>query len=175
MQMTVQPSPTTSAAQAFQSYFAAHRAAVLRLLVGMVGPVDAEDCFQETFLKALRAWPPPVLGHQLDSWTLTIAHRTAIDWLRRAGREHATGEVPEVPVEEAAELGVLDAQELWVAVSALAPRQRAAVVLRSVLDHSHAQSAEVLDCSEEAARRAYADGIAALRGKVERGELEVER
>jgi RNA polymerase sigma factor (sigma-70 family) len=176
MQVLVQPaSATTSTAAAFQSYFVAHRAAVLRLLVGMVGPVDAEDCFQETFLKALRAWPPPVLGHQLDAWTLTIAHRTAIDWLRRAGREVATGDVPERAISDEAELGVLDAMELWDAVGTLAPKQRAAVVLRAVLDHSHAQAAEVLECSEDAARRSYADGIAALRGQVRRGELEVER
>jgi RNA polymerase sigma factor (sigma-70 family) len=154
-----------AAAPAFQEFFVTQRAAVLRLLVGMVGPVDAEDCFQETFLKALRAWPPPVQGRQLDAWVLTIAHRTAIDHLRAGGREHAVAAVPEQAVVD--DLADLDAEELWRAVGALAPRQRASVALRTVLDYSHARSAEVLDCSEEAARRAYADGIAALRRTME--------
>jgi RNA polymerase sigma factor (sigma-70 family) len=152
-------------APAFQPFFLAQRGAVLRLLVGMVGPVDAEDCFQETFLKALRAWPPPVEGRQLDAWVLTIAHRAAIDHLRAGGREHAVDVVPEQAVVD--DLAALEAEDLWHAVGSLAPRQRAAVVLRTVLDYSHAQSAEVLDCSEDAARRAYADGIAALRRTIE--------
>jgi RNA polymerase sigma factor (sigma-70 family) len=152
---------------AFQSCFVAHRAAVLRLCVGMVGAIDAEDVFQETFLKALRAWPPPVVEAQLQAWVLTIAHRTAIDLLRRRGRDVATGEVPELAVEEPALLAGLEAEELGRAVAGLPPKQRAAVVLRTVLDYSHAQAAEVMHCSEDAARRSFADGIAALRRTME--------
>ena len=161
--------------QPFQAFYVAHRAVVLRLLVGMVGPIDAEDCFQEAFLKALRAWPPPVQGRQLDAWVLTIAHRTAIDLLRARGSELVLAEVPERVAQDDVALDALDAPELWQAVGALAPNQRGAVVLRTVLDFSHAQSAQVLECSEEAARRSYADGIAALRGKVRSGALEVDR
>jgi RNA polymerase sigma factor (sigma-70 family) len=162
--------------QPFQSFFVAHRAAVLRLLVGMVGPADAEDCFQETFLKALRSWPPPVQGRQLDAWVLTIAHRTALDLLRsRSGSAVAMADPPEPSASDDTDLAMLDADALWDAVRALPPKQRGAVVLHTVLDHSHGQAAEVLECSEDAARRSYADGIAALRGQVERGELEVGR
>ncbi len=150
----------------FQPFFLAQRGAVLRLLVGMVGPVDAEDCFQETFLKALRAWPPANASGRLDAWVLTIAHRTALDMLRARGREVATDVVPEQPsasgdIERA--LATLDAQDLWDAVRALPPKQRSAVVLRAVLDYSHAQSAQVLGSSEDATRRSYADGIRSLR------------
>ena len=163
--------------QPFQPFFASQRGAVLRLLVGMVGPDDAEDCFQDTFLKALRAWPPADTHGRLDSWVLTIAHRTAIDLLRTRGREVATDELPEQPVvaEDERVLAALDADELWQAIAGLAPMQRATIVLRAVLDYSHAQSADVLDTSEDAARRSYADGIQALRGMVQRDELEVER
>ncbi|MCW2922559.1 MAG: sigma-70 family polymerase sigma factor [Thermoleophilia bacterium] len=161
----------------FQPFFAAQRGAVLRLLVGMVGPDDAEDCFQETFLKALRAWPPRDARGRLDSWVLTIAHRTALDLLRARGREVATGELPEQPVvdEDDRVLAALDADELWRAVAGLSPMQRATIVLRAVLDFSHARSAEVLATSEDAARRSYADGIHALRGLVDRNELEAGR
>ena len=170
------PTPVQPA-QPVQPFFAAPRGAVLRLLVGMVGPDDAEDCFQETFLKALRAWPPADARGRLDSWVLTIAHRTALDLLRARGREVATDAPPEQPVvgEDERVLAALDAHELWRAVAALAPMQRATIVLRAVLDFSHAQSAEVLDTSEDAARRSYADGIRVLRGMVERDELETGR
>lgn len=152
---------------AFQACFDAHRAAVLRLCVGMVGPVDAEDAFQETFLKVLRTWPAPVAGRrQLEAWVLTIAHRTAIDVLRRR-RDVPVASVPEPAIEDPALLARLEAEELWQAVGGLAPKQRAAVVLRTVLDCSHAQAAEVLECSDDAARRSYADGIAALRRTME--------
>ncbi len=169
--------PPTQPAQPFQAFFAAHRGAVLRLLVGMVGPDDAEDCFQETFLKALRAWPPADTHGRLDSWALTIAHRTALDLLRSRGRELAIEELPEQPVvdEDERVLAALDAAELWHAVAGLTPMQRATIVLRAVLDYSHAQAAAVLDTSEDAARRSYADGIRALRGMVDRDELETRR
>ncbi|MEO6867671.1 MAG: sigma-70 family RNA polymerase sigma factor [Gaiellales bacterium] len=164
---------------AFQEFYAAHRAVVLRLLVGMVGPVDAEDCFQETFLKVLRAWPPAERGANLDSWLLVIAHRTAIDLLRSRTRElPASTDVNELADMQALaaprELEFADAPALWAAVRDLAPKQRAVVVLRIVLDRSHAQIAEVLDCSEAAARRSYADAIVALRTRATHGELEVE-
>lgn len=163
--------------QPFQAFFAAQRGAVLRLLVGMVGPDDAEDCFQDTFLKALRAWPPADVDGRLDSWVLTIAHRTALDLLRTRGREVATDAPPDQPIlgEDDRVLAALDADELWRAVAGLAPMQRATIVLRAVLDFTHAQSARVLDTSEDAARRSYADGIAVLRGIVERDELETGR
>lgn len=155
--------------QPFQSFFVATRGAVLRLCVGMVGPSDAEDCFQEAYLKALRAWPPADPGGRVDSWMLTIANRTALDLLRTRGREVPSEDLPEQPVvgEDDRVLAALDADELWEAVRALPPKQRASVVLRSVLDYSHAQSALVLDTSEDAARRSYADGIRTLRHQLD--------
>lgn len=169
MDARVQPGPDP-----FQQSFLDHRAAVLRLLVGMVGPDVAQDCFQDTFLKALRAWPPGEVGDRIGGWLLTIAHRTALDQLRRARPdspdallelEPAPGHVPV--------LARLDAPELWAAVRALPEQQRAAVVLHVVLDRTHAQAAAVMGCSDAAARRSYADGVAALRRQVEQGTLEV--
>jgi RNA polymerase sigma factor (sigma-70 family) len=146
---------------AFEPFHAAHRVAVLRLLVGMVGPVDAEDCYQESWLKALRAWPPADPSGRLDSWILTIAHRTALDHLRRRGREQPVARLPEVATED--DLSRLAPGDLHHAVAHLPEQRRAALLLRVVLDRSHAQVAQVLGCSEPAARRACADALAQLR------------
>ncbi len=148
----------------FQSFYVAHRAAVLRLLTGMVGPDDAQDCFQDTWLKVLRAWPPRDPDGRLDSWVLTIAHRTALDALRRRAGAAPAAEVPAVADEM--ELVTLGPSDLHAAVMALPERQRAVVLLRVVLDKSHAQIGETLGCSTDAARRSYADAIAALRTKM---------
>lgn len=154
--------PTATDHAPFQSFYVAHRAGVLRLLVGMVGPDEAQDCYQETWLMALRAWPPADVDGRLDSWALTIAHRCALDRLRNRGTEFAVAQLPEQARDDEL-LAACEPDELWDAVRALAPKRRAAIVLRIVLDQSHAQAAEVLGCSEDAARRNYADAIAELR------------
>jgi RNA polymerase sigma factor (sigma-70 family) len=73
-----------------------------------------------------------------------------------------------VPVAEADSGGTVAVadgrdEELWSAVRALPPKQRAAVVLRFVNDFSHREVAAVLDCSEEAARRSLHEGLGRLR------------
>jgi RNA polymerase sigma factor (sigma-70 family) len=148
----------------FQRLLDDHSDAVLRFLVGSVGPVDADDCFQETVIAALRAYPRLRHTDNLRGWLLTIAHRKALD-LHRAKARGA------VPAGEAEELGVVAEgdpfapadDELWSAVRALPPKQRGAVLLRFVGDLSHREIAVALDSSEEAARRALADGLAKLR------------
>ena len=57
------------------------------------------------------------------------------------------------------------ADELWSAVSGLPPKQRSAVVLRFATDMAYAQIGEMLDCSEDAARRNVHEGLEKLRGE----------
>ena len=90
--------------------------------------------------------------------------RTAFLLARRmlSDRRTTDNRIPEQPYRDS-EVSL----ELKMALSRLSPSQRAAVVLRTVLDQSHAQAAAVIGCSEDAARRNYADGIAALRRTME--------
>src|SRR5436309_15448803 len=44
---------------------------------------DADDLYQETFLAAFRAWPPPRAGNE-RAWLYKIATNKAIDQVRRA-------------------------------------------------------------------------------------------
>jgi RNA polymerase sigma factor (sigma-70 family) len=154
----------------FQSFLDEHRGTVYRFLVASVGPVEADDCFQETFLAALRAYPKLRHGSNLRSWVLTIATRKAIDAGRsRARRPRAVEDVAEV-ADRAARDGddrgpaVADPDDpLWRAVRALPPRQRVAVVHRYVLDRSYADVAEALGTNEETARKHVSLGVKQLR------------
>ena len=57
-----------------------------RFLVSSVGASDADDCFQETFISALRAYPRLRANSNLRAWVLTIAHRKALDCHRGRAR-----------------------------------------------------------------------------------------
>jgi len=144
----------------FQRLLDEHAAEVMGVLRGAVGRTDAEDCFQETFLAALRAYPKLDDAANLRGWLLTIAHRKAID------QHRANGKRP-LPVAEVAEVAVEDPgpadDGIWELVGALPPKQRAAVALRYACDLPHAEIAAALGCSPEAARRSLHEGMKRLR------------
>jgi RNA polymerase sigma factor (sigma-70 family) len=156
----------------FQELLDEHGSDVLGFLVASVGPNDAEDCFQETFIAALRAYPKLEHSRNLRSWLLTIAHRKAIDHHRARGRRPLpSGNAAEVGggipgANNAGERVERSGGELWRMVSALPPKQRSAVVLRYAADMSYPQIGEMLDCSREAARRNVHEGLQKLRGEL---------
>jgi RNA polymerase sigma factor (sigma-70 family) len=157
----------------FQELLDEHASDVLGFLVASVGPHDAEDCFQETFVAALRAYPRLEHASNLHSWLLTIAHRKAIDHHRARGRRAVPGGSPEevaggTPSSNSSPEAVVAGgePELWTAVSGLAPKQRSAVVLRFATDMDYRGIARTLDCSEEAARQNVAEGLKRLRGEL---------
>src|SRR5438445_3973945 len=118
----------------FQVFLEQNRTMVYRFLRASVGANDADDCFQETFLSALRAYPRLRHGTNLRAWVFTIAHRKAIDSHRgRARRATPTDEVPERPTSDAPD----GDPALWTAVRELPTKQRDAVLLRYVNDLSH--------------------------------------
>jgi RNA polymerase sigma factor (sigma-70 family) len=149
----------------FQRFLDAHREAVLAFLRAMVGPGDADDCFQETFIAAMRAYDR-MDGRHPRAWVMTIARRKAIDHHRaRARRPEPRDELPEIPVHDR-----LPDREIWQSVAGLPDGQRAAVALRYAADLPYREVAKALDCTEAAARRRVADGLAALRKTLDRGE-----
>ncbi|MQA73073.1 MAG: sigma-70 family RNA polymerase sigma factor [Solirubrobacterales bacterium] len=152
----------------FQRFLDEHREPVLGFLRAMVGPHDADDCFQETFIAALRAYRR-MDGRHPRAWVMTIARRKAIDHHRaRARRPEPRAELPEIVAgDHGADPG---ATAIWAAVGELAPGQRAAVALRYAADLPYREIAAALDCSEPAARRRVADGLRALRANVDREE-----
>jgi RNA polymerase sigma factor (sigma-70 family) len=144
----------------FQRFLDAHRDDVWRFLVAAVGRDAADDCFQETFMSAMRAYPRTRIENP-RAWVLTIAHRKALDHHRaRARRPVPVGAIPDAPAPEAPDA---TGDGVWERVSDLPPKQRAALLLRFAGDLSHREVAAALGCSEEAARRSAHEGLKRLR------------
>ena len=140
----------------FQELLDAHARELHRFLLGMVGPEAADDCFQETWLAALRAYPRLAPGANHRAWLYTIARRKAIDH-HRARRSPA---LPSPPARD--ELALGDAR-LWGAVRALPSRQLAAIVHRFVSDLPYREVGLRMGCSEAAARQSVHLGLRRLR------------
>lgn len=140
----------------FETFYAEHRSEVLGLLRRKLGHDRADDAFQETFLRALRAYDRLDHGEHLRAWVLTIASRVAIDVYRRTT---ATVEVPELAHEDARPAY----EDLGELTDGLPPKERAAVVLRYGYDLTFEQIAAALDSSPDAARQATSTGVRRLR------------
>ena len=146
----------------FQQFLEANRATVYRFLTVAVGPQDADDAFQETFLAALRAYRGSVsrTSSTGGSSRSRAARRSTTIGAPDAARCRPTS-LPERPVHDPAPHDPDD--PLWSAVRALPPRQRVAVVHRHVLDRPYAEIAELMGCSEQTARANVYQGTKRLR------------
>ena len=140
-----------------------HGQVVLRVCRALLPVHDAEDAAADAFLAALQAYPRLRPDSDVKSWLVTIAHRKALDILRRKAR-HA------VPVQDVPERATatepasfLPDEPLWTAVRGLPAKQRHAVAYHYVADLAYAEVATIMGTSEAAARRNAADGIKALR------------
>jgi RNA polymerase sigma factor (sigma-70 family) len=140
-----------------------HKVPLHRYLVAAVGVHDAHDCFQETMLAALRAYPGLRHADNLGGWLYTIAHRKVVDLVRARDRRAVPVEVvPERPF-DVPELGD---GSVWAVVDGLPTKQRTAVLLRHAADRPYSEIAAVLECTEAAARQNVRAGLARLREEV---------
>ena len=149
---------TTLAVPPFERFYDAHRDEVFGLLARRLGRQAAEDAFQETFLRALRAYDRLDHAEHLRAWVLTIASRVAIDTLRRK-RPEALDDEPATHDERP----VL--AQLEHLADELPPTERTAVVLRYGFDLDYADIAAALGSTPEAARQAASSGVRRLRQK----------
>lgn len=167
---------------AFDAAVVQHGPTVRRVCRAVLGVgADADDAWSETFLSALRAWPELPEETNVEAWLVRVAHRRAVDVVRRAARAAtpAGGADDVALLDEWARGGALlgrsargtgtgDDDEvgdpaIWAAVAALPTRQRLCVAYRYLGGLPYAEIAELTGGSEAAARRAAADGVAALR------------
>lgn len=150
----------------FDDFLEEHREAVHRYLVAAAGADDADDCFQETFLAALRAYGRLTDGSNLRGWVLTIASRKALDAHRSRRKRRLQADVA---ARDAARSAVTDGgladsgTDVWEPVRSLPPRQRTAVLHRYVNDLAYAQIGALMGTTEEAARQNVHAGLKRLR------------
>jgi len=141
----------------FERFYEAHKGEVLALLRRRAGRDRADDLFQETFLRALRAYGRLEHGEHLRAWVLTIASRLVVD---RARRTRPEGELQTEP-------GVEDDrpayEELAPLTDELPPKERAAVVLRYGYGLGYDEIGAALGSTEQAARQAASAGVRRLR------------
>ena len=144
----------------FERFYEERKDEVLGYLARLLGREAAEDAFQETFLRALRAYGRLEHGRQLRAWVFTIATNVALDERRRRR-----------PVGEPVEIAVGDSRPAYAELEPLAgelpPTERAAVVLRYGYDLSYDDTGAALGSSPEAARQAASSGVRRLRRRHE--------
>jgi RNA polymerase sigma factor (sigma-70 family) len=143
----------------FERFYEEQQGPVLRQLRAMLGRDAAEDAFQETFLRALRAYPTLEHGRHLRAWALAIARNVALDALRRS--RVTSADVPDLEsVDEP-----LPYEEIRRLTAGLPQKERAAVFLRYGYDLSYEDIGSALGSSPEAARQAASSGVRRLRRK----------
>jgi RNA polymerase sigma factor (sigma-70 family) len=142
----------------FERFYEATRGEIFAFLVRRLGRDRAEDAFQETFLRALRAYGRLEHGLHLRAWAYTIATRVAHDEHRRL----CAPEAAEEPVAFDRRPAYAELEHL---AAGLPPTERAAVVLRYGYDLDYADIGAALGSSAEAARQAASAGVRRLRRK----------
>jgi RNA polymerase sigma factor (sigma-70 family) len=149
----------------FEAVVELHGPAVLRFCVAQTGSERGEDVFQETMLAALRAYDEVRDARAIGSWLFSIAARKAVDSHRGRARAPEPVADPEPPLVD--DGPVLRDDGIWKLVRSLPGKQRTAVTLRYLADLSHREIAEVMQTSEDAARRNVFEGLRRLREHVE--------
>lgn len=132
---------------------------------------DADDLYQETLLKAFRAFSKLPADANHRAWFYRIASNTFISDRRKRNRENPLSEAHEqsLRADTPDDARTIDARDLLleveVFVATLPPKQRVALVLRKHHGLEYAQIADTLNCSQEAARANVHEALRKLRGQ----------
>ncbi len=149
---------------AFNRVFTEHQAPVLRTAYRMTGNwPDAEDIAQQVFIRLHRNGLDFPNHAALASWLYRVTVNLCMDQFR-SSREMVS--VPELPsLARSSESELIREQEkaqLMAALAQLAPRERAAIVLREIEGLSTAEVAEILGSTPGTVRSQGAHAMAHL-------------
>jgi RNA polymerase sigma-70 factor (sigma-E family) len=145
----------------FREFVDARYADLLRVAYHLTGSADeAEDLVQSALVKVMRRWrrvdePMAYLRRVMVNQHISV-------WRRYRAREVVTAILPDRPVRDVA-YGVTEREALHQAMRTLAPRTRAVIVLRYVVDLPEAEVAEALGCSVGSVKSRASRGLARLR------------
>jgi len=154
------------APEGFESFFQAEHARLLRALFLVTGNrQEAEELMQDAFLAVWERWDRV---REMDSPTGCL-YRTAMNAFRSRARRAArvakrlVGRTPGGDEFAAAD----ERDAVSRALARLTPRQRAALVLTALLDHSSEEAAEIMNVKPVTVRVLASQGRAALKGELE--------
>jgi RNA polymerase sigma-70 factor (sigma-E family) len=153
---------------AFAEFAAARARSLHRAAYLMVGdPQLAQDLVQEALTKTYVAWPRLRDPHNAEAYCRKAITTTAISWFRRKGwnNERPTETLPEGTL-GGHDTTVADRDQVWRALQALPPRQRAALVLRFYEDLTEAQTAAAMGCASGTVKSQVSAGLAKLRDRL---------
>ena len=123
----------------------------------------AEDLVQTALEKCFAAWPRLRAYEAADAYVRRTIVNTYLSWRRkRAWSEVPRERFDDHPAADAIDI-VSERSMLMDALAELAPRQRAAIVLRYYEDLSVQQTAELLGCSIGTVKSQTSDALARLR------------
>jgi RNA polymerase sigma-70 factor (sigma-E family) len=158
--------------RAFAELFEAERAPALRLAYAMTGDAAvAEDVVAEAFARTYERWAKGKIDNPNAYVKRAVVNEVRSTWRRLAvRRKHAARELGVEPSTPFRADRIADADVLQRALSTLAPRQRAVVVLRVVDDLSEQDVAAVLGCSVGSVKGYLSRGLERLRDALETSE-----
>jgi len=149
----------------FAEFAAARAQALHRAAYLMVGDAQlAQDLVQEALTKTYVAWPRLRDPSKAEAYCRKAITTTAISWFRRRGwnNERPTERLPDAGTGSATDAFV-ERAAVWSALTALPPRQRAAVVLRFYEDLTEAQTAEAMGCAVGTVKSQVSAALSTLR------------
>jgi RNA polymerase sigma-70 factor (sigma-E family) len=151
--------------QSFEGYVRARGPSLSRHAYLLTGDNHlAEDLVQQTLLRVAGRWKRVVADGDPDPYVRRVLYHQHVSWWRWRARQvpEAPLGAPDRPVPDEAD-GVVAALAVRAALGRLAPRQRAAIVLRYFGDLSEAQIADTLGCRVGTVKSQLRDGLARLR------------
>jgi RNA polymerase sigma-70 factor (sigma-E family) len=145
-----------------------HAPAAGRLAYLLTGDLAlAEDLVQEAFVRVVGRFRHLRVPDAFEAYLRRTIVNLHTSQLRRNRVERAYLEREGRAPNEATMPDVVAREELWRAVLALPPRQRAAIVLRFYEDLSERETADALGCSTTAAKSLVARAMQTLRAQIE--------
>lgn len=139
------------------------------------GREDAEDCLQEVFLRAFKAYDRLDEEPHIRAWLYRIATNEAISFRRKRDRNPAYSITSDLYLKsnEPSPMDQLEIKEhvgiLMRAIETLPNRQRSALLMRKYQELSFADISAILDCSQEAARANVYQALRKLRVRFSEG------
>ena len=161
---------TVAVIDGFESMFEQYGAELLRYSMRLTrNSADADDLYQETFLRAFKAFDRLNGESNHRAWLYRIATNTFLSSRRKLNRIEALNDEAPIAAPSFDHAAQLDARSLLHDVEQfideLPGKQRVALTLRKYHELDYAEIADVLHCSEAAARANVHEGLRKVRAR----------